>query len=105
MDGGHQKNLSIIIPSFNDLRILRAIESVRRFDDVGQASIVVVDGGSKPEVVAKIAEYLTADDILISEPDKGIFDALNKVLQRVRQRTLAGLDRTISYREKSRPAR
>lgn len=80
MQGDCGKKLSIIILSFNDLRILRAIESVRRFDDLGQVAIVVIDGGSKPEVVAAIAELLTADDKLISERDRGIFDALNKGL-------------------------
>lgn len=75
------KRLGIIIPSYNDPRILKAIESVRAFDDVGAVSIILMDGGSKPELVARMAAQLTPDDILVSEPDKGIFDALNKGLE------------------------
>lgn len=78
-----ERTLTIIIPSFNDLRILRAIRSVREFDDVGVVAIVVVDGGSRPEVIAAIAGSLSAQDVLISGPDRGIFDGLNKGLQAV----------------------
>ena len=38
--------LSIIIPSFCDSRILTAIASVKRFDDIGRTQVVIVDGGS-----------------------------------------------------------
>lgn len=81
MPASPPKRLGIIIPSFNDPRIFQAIDSVRAFDDVGTVSIVLIDGGSKPEFVAALAERLGPDDILVSERDRGIFDALNKGLE------------------------
>ncbi|MFC3712438.1 glycosyltransferase [Sphingoaurantiacus capsulatus] len=81
---GRPKRLSIIIPSFNDARIFQAIDSVRAFDDSGEVEIVLIDGGSKPELVAQIAERMTEDDVFVSERDKGIFDALNKGLAAAR---------------------
>jgi len=76
------KRLSIIIPSFNDARIAHAIRSTRFFDDNGSVRILVVDGGSKPELQRLIAGLLQPDDLFICEPDMGIFDALNKGLAR-----------------------
>ena len=75
--------ISIIMPSFRDARILEAIASVRAFDDVGGVRIIVIDGGSSPKMVDRIAAALDADDILVSEKDRGIFDALNKGLDQV----------------------
>jgi glycosyltransferase involved in cell wall biosynthesis len=73
-------SISVVVPSFNDDRILRAIRSIRVFDDLGTVKIVVVDGGSREEIRAKIRSVLHDTDVFISEPDKGIFDALNKGL-------------------------
>lgn len=83
INGGSRSRrlISIIIPSYNDPRILAAIDSVRAFDDAEMVSIVVIDGGSSPDVVAGISASLTEADVLVSEPDRGIFDALNKGLE------------------------
>jgi glycosyltransferase involved in cell wall biosynthesis len=74
------KRLCIILPSYNDVRIERAIRSVRLFDDTGVAKLVVVDGGSREEILRLITPQLSPDDVLVSGPDRGIFDALNKGL-------------------------
>lgn len=74
------KRLSIILPSYNDPRIERAIQSIQHFDDLDTVKIVVVDGGSKSEIKELIKRGISKEDVLISEPDQGIFDALNKGL-------------------------
>ena len=74
------KKIDIIIPSFNDIRILKAIRSVRNADDIDCARLILIDGGSPQHVLAGISKELCQDDILISEADHGIFDALNKGL-------------------------
>jgi glycosyltransferase involved in cell wall biosynthesis len=74
------RKISIIIPSYNDERILRAINSVRFFDDGELVSLVVVDGGSRGDLIDKISNALCSEDVFISEPDRGIFDGLNKGL-------------------------
>jgi glycosyltransferase involved in cell wall biosynthesis len=41
----------------------------------------VVDGGSRDETASVLGEYREDIDILISEPDRGIYDAMNKGLR------------------------
>lgn len=75
--------LSIILPSFCDERIVQTISSIRLFDDIDTVRIIVIDGGSSAELVARIEPLLGDRDVLVSEPDKGIFDGLNKGLDLV----------------------
>ena len=74
------KRLSIIVPSYNDSRIERAIQSIKRFDDTQSVKIVVIDGGSPSELKQSITASLSSSDTFVSEPDKGVLDALNKGL-------------------------
>lgn len=72
-------DISVIIPSYNDERILQTLESVKsqRYDH-DRVRILVIDGGSDSELVEKIESELEPRDVLVSEPDQGIFDAINK---------------------------
>ena len=70
--------ISIITATLNrESTILRSQLSVKKqtYDDIQS---VIVDGGSKDKSVKKVERLLTSNDILLSEPDKGIYDALNK---------------------------
>jgi len=76
------KQLTIILPSYNDARIVEAIQSVRRFDDIATVKLLVVDGGSKSEIQDLIRPLMRPGDVFVCERDRGIFDALNKGLER-----------------------
>mgnify|MGYP001383715000 CR=1 FL=1 len=73
--------ISIIVPSFNDNRIKNTIDSIIRFDDINSVEMVIVDGGSDNKVLMSLRSSIRENDILISEQDRGIFDALNKGLE------------------------
>lgn len=74
--------LSIIIPTFNSSAVIeKALRSIleQSFSDW---EILVMDGASKDNTVA-IAESLADSRIRVySEPDKGIYDAMNKGIVR-----------------------
>lgn len=74
------KRLTIILPSYKDPRIVDAIRSIRRFDDIDAVKILVIDGGSGDALLDQVRPLLSPADRLVSERDKGIFDALNKGL-------------------------
>ena len=71
--------ISIGIVVYNGVEhISRALESI-----VGQPyknlELIVVDGGSKDGTQNVLSEYAEHISVLVSEPDKGIYDAMNKV--------------------------
>jgi glycosyltransferase len=72
--------ISVVIPNFNDARIMRAIASVRR-QEQADVEVLVVDGGSTDPDLLAFYNRLPADEVVI-EPDDGIFDALNKGVAR-----------------------
>ena len=72
--------ITIILLSFNDTRISKALASIRKFDDIDTVRIIVIDGGSSKNILNLIVPFINECDLLISEKDQGIFDALNKGL-------------------------
>lgn len=71
-------NLSIIIPTFNSEKtICKTLESIR-----GQLfnnfEIIVVDGLSSDSTIEIVKSFGSFVDIVISEKDNGIYDAMNK---------------------------
>ncbi len=76
-----QKKVSIITVCFNNCKFIPfAIESV-----LGQTyaniEYIVIDGGSTDGTVEIIKSYGNKINRFISEPDKGIYDAMNKGLK------------------------
>jgi glycosyltransferase involved in cell wall biosynthesis len=70
--------VSIITVCFNSAATIRdTIESVRA-QNYPSVEYIIVDGGSTDGTLDIIKEYGDSISILISEPDNGIYDAMNK---------------------------
>ncbi len=74
--------ISIVVPVFNDMRVGRALESILSQQHEHELEIIVVDAGSTDGTLAVLEAYRDRITILISEPDKGIFDGVNKGIAR-----------------------
>lgn len=76
--------VSIITTTYNDAENLRKIVAGVKAQDYPRIEYIVVDGGSTDDTlsVVKEAESLFGDGFRwISEPDKGIYNAINKGLK------------------------
>lgn len=75
------KKLSIITVTYNvSHAIIPTLESVRSVK-TPEVEYIIVDGGSKDDTLQIIQNYKDVVDIFISEPDKGIYDAMNKGIE------------------------
>ncbi|MBI3743691.1 MAG: glycosyltransferase [Chloroflexi bacterium] len=70
--------ISLITPVFNDCRVVRAIQSILRQAAPGGIELIVVDGGSTDGTLQAIEPYAKHISRLISERDRGTYDAMNK---------------------------
>ena len=70
--------LSIIIPSFQQSDLLEgALQSIEQ-QTLKKYEILVIDGGSKDNTAAVVAKFSHLPITFHSEPDAGIYDAMNK---------------------------
>jgi glycosyltransferase involved in cell wall biosynthesis len=70
--------VSIITVVYNNAQYIKdSIQSVLS-QDYARLEYVVIDGGSTDGTLAVIDEYRDKISVFITEPDKGIYDALNK---------------------------
>ena len=78
---GYSPFVSIITVVFNSQDLIgKTIESINR-QSSQNFELIVVDGGSRDNTLNILRNYSHAIDILISEPDQGIYDAMNKGLR------------------------
>lgn len=70
--------ISIVTPAFNSAKTIRhTIESVAR-QTYPNVEYIIVDGGSQDATAKIVAHYPNVVDLFISEPDRGVYDAMNK---------------------------
>jgi glycosyltransferase involved in cell wall biosynthesis len=78
---GESLTVSIITVVYNNVKYIRdAIQSVLS-QDYPYVEYVIIDGGSSDGTIEAIEEFSDQISVFISEPDNGIFDALNKGVQ------------------------
>lgn len=85
--------VSVITVTFNAASTIEdAIASLSRQTYSGPIEYIIVDGGSRDGTVELIKKHGHVVDCLISEPDNGIYDAMNKGLLRARGKYIALLN-------------
>ncbi len=70
--------ISIITPVFNDRRVGRALDSILSQRHEHELELIVVDAGSTDGTMEILEGYQDRIATLISEPDDGIYDGMNK---------------------------
>src|SRR5581483_3718628 len=76
--------ITVIVPAFNARATLgRCLDSVLA-QSLAAVEVLVIDGGSTDGSVPLLQEYGARLSYWVSEPDRGIYHALNKGLARAR---------------------
>ena len=69
--------ISIVTPTFNSAATIRDTLNSIGSQDHANIEHIIVDGGSKDDTLKIVSEYPHVSKI-ISEPDRGLYDAMNK---------------------------
>lgn len=73
--------ISIITVSYNAASCIeRTLQSIKN-QSYRNFQYIVIDGNSSDKTLAIVEQYKEEVDILVSEPDKGLYDAMNKGLK------------------------
>ena len=76
--------ITVVTIVYNGAKVIeRTIQSFLQ-QDRSDCEYVVVDGGSKDGTQEILRKYAASIDVCVSEPDQGIYDAMNKGLRRAR---------------------
>lgn len=76
--------LSIIIPSFNDGdKLFQLLSSIKAQTFINY-EVLLIDGGSKDNTEEVVDLFKTTINLFVSEADQGIFDAMNKGIEKAK---------------------
>lgn len=79
------KTLTIITVTYNaEKELERTIQSVVSQTYFPHIEYIIIDGNSKDNTVSIIQKYESSISSWVSEPDKGIYDAMNKGISRAK---------------------
>ena len=73
--------ISIVTPVFNDVRLARALDSIFAQRHRHELETIVIDAGSTDDTRQVLEAYRDRISVLVSEPDDGIYDGMNKGLR------------------------
>ncbi len=76
--------ISIVTVVHNDPRVGAALDSIlaQRLEPGDELELVVIDGGSNPDTLAVLEGYRSRLAVFLSERDGGIYDGMNKGIER-----------------------
>ena len=81
-EAAEQPCISIVVPVLNDRRVGRALNSIVIQQHDYKRELVVVDACSTDGTLDVVREYAAEVSVLISEPDNGIYDGINKGIEK-----------------------
>lgn len=74
--------LSIITPVLNEPRVVRTLDSIISQQHEHEVELIVVDGGSTDGTLDMLESRKNRIAVLVSGPDNGIYDGMNKGIDR-----------------------
>ena len=75
-----QLKISVVIATYNCGSIIKNVIDSFNGQTYLNKELIIVDGGSKSDTIEVIKQYKDSISCFISEPDKGVYDAMNKGL-------------------------
>jgi len=73
---------SIVTPVYNEPRLQHTLDSIFSQSGIETVETIVVDGESTDETTDVIDFYRDRIDVIVQEPDDGVYDAMNKGIER-----------------------
>jgi glycosyltransferase involved in cell wall biosynthesis len=83
---------TVIVPTFNsEASVSGTLQSIREQSRQPE-KILVIDGGSRDGTLSVVAPFLRPCDRIVSEPDRGPYDAMNKGIRLTQSKLVAILN-------------